>query len=361
MKVTCIGDPKIIMSNTDSKHNYFAWPTVARLQDGTIAVAASGFRRRHVCPFGKMCVSYSKDEGETYTFPAPVIDTPLDDRDGGIVPFGKSSVIVTSFNNTVNFQRMCSPDAYDLAYLDTVTQEDEDAYIGSTFRISHDCGVTFGPLYKSPVTSPHGPIELPDKTLLWIGRTFSRENEQLPTDGIKAYKVNMDGTMDYVGQVDNIPLGEDTYLSCEPHAIVLPDGRILLHIRVQAQDTAFTVYQSESSDNGRTWTVPEQILPVFGGSPPHLYRHSSGVLLSTYGFRGNPLGTKPFGVRVMLSKDEGRTWDIDHKLYENTESLDLGYPSTTELADGSLITVFYARVDEEHPAVIMQQRWRLEE
>ena len=82
MKIIPIGKPEIVMSNPMSKHKYFGWPTVNRLQNGKIAVVASGFRRRHVCPFGKAVISYSEDEGKTYTMPAPVIDTVLDDRDG---------------------------------------------------------------------------------------------------------------------------------------------------------------------------------------------------------------------------------------------------------------------------------------
>lgn len=46
------------------------------------------FRLRHVCPFGKGIICYSYDEGKTWTKPAVVIDTPLDDRDCGIVAYG---------------------------------------------------------------------------------------------------------------------------------------------------------------------------------------------------------------------------------------------------------------------------------
>ena len=89
MKITLIGEPRIVMSNPDGKHKYFGWPTAARLQNGKIAVVASGFRLAHVCPFGKTVISYSEDEGQTFTKPSPVIDTPLDDRDGGILAYGE--------------------------------------------------------------------------------------------------------------------------------------------------------------------------------------------------------------------------------------------------------------------------------
>ena len=120
MKIIKIGEEKVIMSNPESKHNYFGWPSAVRLQNGKIAVVASGFRLRHVCPFGKTVISYSDDDGETYTMPAPVIDTVLDDRDGGIVPFGERNVIVTSFNNAIEFQRECAKErgtGYDFGYL----------------------------------------------------------------------------------------------------------------------------------------------------------------------------------------------------------------------------------------------------
>ena len=145
MKVILTAKPRIIMSNPDSRHSYFAWPSIARLQNGKLAVVASGFRLEHVCPFGKAVISYSEDEGEHYTAPAPVIDTVLDDRDGGILAFGESGVMVTSFNNTKKFQRKYAKgraqEAYRLAYLDQIGDEEEARDLGANFRISMDGGV----------------------------------------------------------------------------------------------------------------------------------------------------------------------------------------------------------------------------
>ena len=105
MKIA-VKETRIICSNpTNPHHAYFAWPSVARLQDGRLAMVASGFRRRHVCPFGKVVMCLSDDEGMTWTRPAIVMDTPLDDRDAGILPFGESGVMITSFNNTKDMQR----------------------------------------------------------------------------------------------------------------------------------------------------------------------------------------------------------------------------------------------------------------
>ena len=354
MKITLIGEPRIVMSNPDGKHKYFGWPTAARLQNGKIAVVASGFRLRHVCPFGKTVISYSEDDGNTFTYPAPVIDTPLDDRDGGIVAYGEKNVIVTSFNNTAEFQRNSTNDPYCLAYIDTITKEDEEKYLGATYRISNDGGMIYGEIKRSPVSMPHGPIEMPDGNLLWVGRPFDRSGG----DFIQSYLQTSDGEFHYLGGIENVAVNGVECVSCEPHSILLEDGSILTHIRVQrATEWVFTIFQSKSTDGGKTWSEPVQLLSDTGGSPPHLYRHSSGMLICSYSYRA-----EPFAVRIMFSKDEGETWDIDNDLYINGISADMGYPATVELRDGSLLTVFYAKQNnDDEPAVIMGQKWRFEE
>ena len=364
MKIINVGEPKIIMSNPNSKHNYFGWPTAARLQNGKIAVVASGFRLAHICPFGKAVISYSEDEGETYTAPAPVIDTVLDDRDGGILPFGKSNVMVTSFNNSVDFQRgINGVSDYSLAYLNTVTPEEEEKALGATYRISEDYGVTFGEILKSPVTSPHGPVELLDGSLLWVGRKHTKTNaDEGEIGAIQAYKINLDGTSEYVGKIEDVEMDGVRPFSCEPHAVVLDDGTILVQFRADCDPhNIFTLFQCESKDNGKTWTKPKQILSDCGGAPAYLFKHPSGMLISTYSYRGLPHGTGTFGIKAMFSKDNGKTWDVDNWIYKNEVSCDLGYPSTVFCDDGSLITIFYAKPADGEPAVIMQQKWRFED
>lgn len=348
MKIKLIGKAKIIMSNPMSKHNYFGWPTVAKLQDGKIAVGASGFRIEHVCPFGKAVISYSTDNGETYTAPAPVIDTPLDDRDAGICTFGEKGVIFTSFNNSADMQREYNKDnEYVQSYINTITKEDEEKYLGSNFRISYDCGVTFGELIPSPVTSPHGPTELRDGTVLWIGNNFNNCEA-----GLEVVSINTEnGETEYVGE---IKLDDEGVFINEPHMIELPDGKLICHIRGEGEDL-FTTYQSFSEDKGKTWTKPERLLDETGGAPPHLILHSSGVLISTYGRR-----KFPYGIMAMVSTDFGKTWEKDIRLYESKlDEDDLGYPTTIELSDGTLLTTFYAPAAEDRHCEIFQQKWRL--
>jgi hypothetical protein len=67
MNITIKEDARIICSNPNGIHNYFGWPSVARLQDGSLMAVASGFRIAHVCPFGKVVAFRSYDEGKSWT------------------------------------------------------------------------------------------------------------------------------------------------------------------------------------------------------------------------------------------------------------------------------------------------------
>ncbi|MBO5397247.1 MAG: exo-alpha-sialidase [Clostridia bacterium] len=353
MNIKLIGDPKIVMTNTESHHAYFAWPTIAKLQNGRICVGASGYRVEHICPFGKGVLAFSDDNGETYSKPVPIFDTVLDDRDVGLCVFGKSGLIATSFNNTLQFQRENMPQTEEcFNYINSVSAEDEKRDLGVSFRISHDCGETWSKIYKSPISSPHGPTVLRDGTVLWVGRIQGIHNH------IEAHRIDTEtGEMTFVGDMGIYKYEEfkDTYFY-EPHAIELPDGRIICHLRVENKDeTLFTLYQSESSDGGVTWTKPRQIIGDKSGAPGHIFMHSSGTLITTVSHRD-----RPYGIWAFLSRDNGKTWSDEYVIFEGKDTDDLGYPSTIELPDGSMITAFYTRENDFVPAVIMQQKWALE-
>lgn len=355
MKIELIGNLKTVMSNPHSRHGYFAWPTLARLQDGRLAVGASGFRIEHVCPFGKSVISYSSDGGETYTLPAPVIDTPLDDRDAGICTFGEKGVIFTTFNNSAEMQRGYNKDnAYVQSYIDTITAEDEEKYLGSLFRISNDCGISFGKIYHSPVTSPHGPIQLKNGKVTWAGTRFDDI-----FGGVEVHLLDTEnGETELIGRITS---SDKNVVLNEPHMVELPDGRLICHIRGEnselfdgGNETLFTVYQSVSDDGGKTWSEPRMLLDRTGGAPPHLLLLKSGLLISAYGRR-----KPPYGIMVMVSADGGETWQTDIPICSNLATDDLGYPSTVELDDGTLVTVFYAADGEASPCNIYQQKWKI--
>ena len=350
MKIIIKEDVKTICSNKHGVHKYFGWPSVARLQDGSLAMVASGFRLSHICPFGKLVMCRSYDEGKSWSAPEIVMDTPLDDRDGGICPFGEKGVFLTSFNNRVDFQRKYTrDDPYRIAYLDRVERDgDWERYLGSTLAVSNDGGKTFSDPIIVPISSPHGPCELSDGTVLYVGRKFNDDNNGYH---IECHVLNPDGTTVLRSRIKDV---DPSLLSCEPHAIQLPSGRIVVHIRVQAKGV-FTVYQSVSDDLGYTFTDPIPLLGENGGSPPHLIRHSSAVLVSVYGHRA-----EPFGIKAMFSEDDGNSWDVDNFILDKEISMDLGYPCSVELENHDILTVLYTHEGDSAHTVIRSVVWSFE-
>ena len=142
----------------------------------------------------------------------------------------------------------------------------------------------------------------------------------------------------------------------EPHALQLPGGKIICHLRAEnKEETLFTLYQTVSYDNGKTWSKPKQIIGDRSGAPSHILRHSSGTLIAAVSHRAMPCG-----IHIVFSNDNGETWVDEQSIFLNLNTDDLGYPSTIEMEDGSLLTVFYSRETEEHPALILQQKWYFE-
>ncbi|MFO1039557.1 MAG: sialidase family protein [Geminicoccaceae bacterium] len=136
----------------------------------------------------------------------------------------------------------------------------------------------------------------------------------------------------------------------EPAPLLLPDGRVLLHLR---DNISRTLWQTHSSDGGLTWSTPEPT--GIDGYPGHLCPLPDGTILCTYGFR-----REPFSIRAVLSHDGGRRWTAADPIIirDDLPSLDLGYPCTARLADGDLLTAYYAR-GRDGITCLQTTRWSL--
>ena len=99
-------DPKaihgIVNRAQNSVFSYQGWPSIARDENGTLYVVASGLRVSHVCPFGKTVMYISKDEGKTWTPPIIINDTYMDDRDAGILYMGNGHLLVSWFTHSAS-------------------------------------------------------------------------------------------------------------------------------------------------------------------------------------------------------------------------------------------------------------------
>ena len=73
----------------------------------------------------------------------------------------------------------------------------------------------------------------------------------------------------------------------------------------------------------------------------------------SYGYR-----RKPYGNQARISEDNGESWSDPITISDDGVSGDLGYPSTVELDDGSLVTVWYEKMPDSPMAKLRQATWK---
>lgn len=344
----------VVCTRPGSEYGYFGWPSAAILGDGRVVVGCSGLRRHHVDPFGKtvLCVGTPKDGfGECIVGH----DSPLDDRDAGVVALGGNSLLVTWFTLDTRIFRddlmKYSPAEFEV--MDAAMRafpEDAKKYVGSWTMRSDDGGATFTSPARCPVSSPHGPVVMRDGRLIYLGKLFP-EGMDRPF-GIVSCAESRDGLhWDVLGEVplpENVTNGQFH----EPHVIELNDGALLCLIRYHYPNGELGIYKSVSRDGGRTWSTPEDM--DIHGSPPHLLRHSSGAIVLTYGWRH-----APYGQRARISRDDGATWSDEIILRDDGPDGDLGYPCSVELPGGDILTVYYQKRPGESLCSILWTQWRI--
>jgi hypothetical protein len=341
---------------------YHGWPTVARRANGELLVTYSGGREAHVCPFGRVEMIRSSDNGATWSDAQVVYDGPIDDRDSGVLETAKGSILVTTFTSSAYETRYLQaaqkikpgekgawPEAKLKRWLEVhnkLTDDERQAQLGVWMIRSTDGGKTWSKPYKTLVNSPHGPIQLADGRLLYAGKVLWRSSRMGVCESTD------DGqTWTWLADIPVRPGDEDKGYH-ELHAVEARSGRLVLQIRNHNKANAGETLQSESTDGGKTWSVPHPI--GVWGLPSHLLRLRDGRLLMTYGHRRKPLGNQ-----ARVSEDEGATWSEALILSDDGASGDLGYPSTVQLADDSLLTVWYERPSDSPYAVLRQATWKL--
>jgi hypothetical protein len=351
---------------------YHGWPSLARCRNGRLLVTYSGGREAHICPFGRVELIESTDNGTSWSDPRVVINTPLDNRDTGVLETAKGTILVTTFTS-LHYESI-------LARAEKVKPGDKTAWpearlkrwrqahervtaavrrdlLGVWMVRSSDGGAAWSALQDCLVNSPHGPIQLSDGRLLYAGKDLWR-----PGQRVGVCESNDDGqTWRWLAQLPDRP-GDSHIAYHELHAVETAGGRLVLQIRNHNQANDGETLQSESSDGGKTWSAPHTI--GVWGHPSHLLRLKDGRLLMTYGHRLPPLGNQ-----ARLSENGGRTWSApiiisqdgsfvhDPWIWGDAQVADFGYPASAQLDDGSLLTVWYEATTAAPRAVLHQARW----
>lgn len=226
---------------------------------------------------------------------------------------------------------------------------------------SEDDGKTFSGPYDAPVTLPKGVVE----TSPAMGRTlanlrFYRSILELDNGDLLAsmygkfrgdtkYRSFVVISKDrgeswaYLSTIAYDPsIGTESF--CEPVMALLPSGNILCVMRTGSGEP---LYQTISSDGGKTWDKPK---PIHGvrGVDPDLTVLSGGVVACSFGRlqpkreiepSANLYGRLPasMGDQIIFSLDEGRTWTGRTTIYKGPST---GYTGIDEVQPNEIIYAF---------------------
>ena len=368
---------------------YHGWPTLARRRNGELLLVCSDGRESPVCPFGRVELMRSRDEGRHWSFPRVLIDGPIDDRDAGVVETAEGSLLVTTFTSIGYADILARAEELESqgkphwtreklerwqAIHRRITPAEREIELGSWMIRSTDGGRSWSAPYRCPVNSPHGPIQLSDGRLLYPGKIFWYGPSGQSKGRIGVCESTDDGqSWRWLAEIPTRE-GDDLDGYHELHGVETTEGTLVAHIRNHNTANERETLQSRSTDGGKTWSVP-RALGVWG-LPSLLLKLRDGRLVMSYGYR-----RPPYGNQARVSEDHGRTWSGAITISGDGISSDLGYPSTVELNDGSLLTAWYEVMDNPVPktppsqervqrhlemasrpdlAVLRQARWTLD-
>ena len=368
---------------TDKREKFFkynGWPTICKDDRGVLYTVASSMRLSHGDPCGKNCMYLSYNEGKTWTKPIVINDSFIDDRDMGICYLGGGKLIVSWFTEApANYHDQIQEwdwfDKRDQAvawgFSEAWKLLPEGAYEGETgsfVMMSDDYGVTWSDPVRVPIAAPHGMSVCADGTLVMLGNMLYNDSYSYIDENGKEVRppitciASRDGGYHWeiVGEVPNAiaPNGKEItpWEMYEPHVCEIGGGRLMGAIRVHSEHLEYlsTTMVTFSDDQGKTWSEPKYI--GIDGMPPHIMVHSSGAIVLSYSCRTEGVRCE----RAVVSYDNGETWTEDYALdHRIGYQKDMGYPSSVELDDGSILTAYYqANVGEEWTALNCT-RWRL--
>ncbi len=183
------------------------------------------------------------------------------------------------------------------------------------------------------------PILVDDSTLLYWAYGFAKKQsyDTTPHRRCNAYALRSTDagrTWEMIEIADGANSSADAGFT-EIYPLYLGGGRVFAMLRTALGANAFSTY---STDGGATWSDP-QGTPIIAKHPiPTLLR--DGAIVCTYQRRFAP----PFGIRARFTSDLGETWSDEVILRDDIQVSDgLSNPTTVELSDGTLVTLFGAK------------------
>jgi sialidase-1 len=316
----------VIVYTNGNKHVHV--PDLVQLRNGDLLVAIRE-ATEHLSNDGQLIMVRSRDGGRTWGERQVLREAPFtDERDFGLNQLADGTLLCAEWPNR-------KYDAAGFYYLGTppVVGRKMAMYVGR----SHDNGATWEwpaePVDPAPylysITSEHI-VELPSGRLL-MANYFTRHDVSR-TMGVNILASDDQGA---TWRELAVPADFPDVSLCEPALERTRSGRLICLMRNQ---TGSEYYQSNSDDDGITWS-PTRPCGVPGhANPASLVTLPDGTVLCVHGQRGDPCA-----MYVVASYDDGETWDMAHRkvIRDDLPNFDMTYPSTVLLPDGRVFTVYY--------------------
>lgn len=367
----------VVFREKSQSFAYCAWPTVTLMDNGELVVTFSGKRAGHIDPFGATLMCKALADDLEFSDPVVINDTKLDDRDSGVLYLGNGRLIATFFTHSaeyyekVQYQSILNgvqnPSDYPAvvsALAEYANLSESERAGGSYYLISNDYGATWSEPKKINITSPHGPSLQKNGNLIWVGKGHYSSDSP---DMVAYISTDRGETWRRIGQL-KIPDGLVSANIAEAYTIELPDGELLCAARGQELDrkiygSDLSVFLYRSKDGGKTWSDP--VWTGFEGAPPYLTLTEEGYLICSIGIRNRP----DVGFAVHISSDGGQTWSkkltvaLSSSFLDDPNQtvsvIDVGYPATILLKDGTFFSVFYTPVGTDNVPSIVYVKWKL--
>ncbi len=250
---------------------------------------------------GRIHIMHSDDEGQTWSEPLTLADTELSDLHPTLIEQSDGTLLCT-------FTSVGLPDVHTARHI-----------------LSSDGGKTWtAPIDSAPGNtgsfSNGSTILLANGTIAWAIEARSGTKEH-PESSIGIYLSSDRGRA-----FERVSLVTTDHPMYEPTLAELPDERLMLMCRREGD-----IFWSQ--DGGKSWTDPAGTgVEMFD---PHLLVMPSGLLACFHG------SYKKHGLRVILSRDQGKTWrgPGDHYGYAVDPSV-YGYSHPMLLEDGTVYIVY---------------------